>query len=288
MKCCKRFWSIILALLLFIGCIFCFSGCSINKWAENRYNGTEKEMFAKVIDEFITALDEQNAEAIKVLFAPNVVENNPQIDDTIQQLFEFYPGNTEGNDWDENFGGSYSNHYGSHESQIESPFAIFSDGTAYYCKIALMYENDDDRGEIGVQYVDFVSEKVVCSEGFKWPDVPGLTLIENVGGDYQTRRIGGYPVKFSPVERTISENELVAFVSNSTSYSKFFEKFGVANATYVLESYKVYEVVMDSGENRYAVLWLNYPDGYDEGQISRIEIMNNEETLFYLWRADET
>lgn len=123
MNCSIKIWRVTLCLLLFCGCVL-LTSCGIKKQTDGRYAGTEKEMLSSVIDDFIIALDTQDTDAIKTILAPNVVDTSSNLDESIRRLFLFYSGNTEGNDWDENFNGSYSNHYGTHTSQIEANFAI--------------------------------------------------------------------------------------------------------------------------------------------------------------------
>lgn len=242
-------------------------------------------MFGQVLDDFIAAMDAHDSEAIKGMLSLNA-RRSEDLDEQIKQLFEFYPGQTQGHDWDgEHVQGEYTDNFGFGYSQICCGLTLFSEHTPYYCHITFRY-SDTLKSGIGIHRICMVSEKVYCSEGFTWPQESGIHVIEDADGDYQTRRVGGSPVVFVPVERTLSETDITAFLNDNTDYSAFTAVFGAPNAERFSEVFPIYEIVPDDSSARYAYFWLSSSEDSGVYHIDRVQIMSAEEELYYLWRAD--
>lgn len=280
----KRMGTLVGAFLVLAGMLL-FSGCTAGSGDAVRYEGTESEMFAQVLDDLTASLDARDAEAIKKMLTPGV-RDSEDLDQQIQKLFAFYPGKTQGHDWDgEHVQGQYTNNFGFGYSQICCGFTLFSEDTPYYCHITFRY-SDTLKSGIGVQRICMVSEKVYCSEGFTWPQESGIHVIEDADGDYQTRRVGGSPVVFVPIERTLLEADITAFLDDSTDYSAFTAAFGLPNAEHLSEVFPIYEIVHDDSSARYAYFWLSPSEDSGAYSIDRVQILSAEEELYYLWRAD--
>lgn len=269
--------------ILFVLCIFFIGGCSDMNKAANQYKGTETEKIQQVLADFITALDSGDSDAIKGMLSVNAQKSNG-VDEQIEQLFSFYPGNTQRHDWDghrlfsESSNGLFSQH-----AQVSVHFALFSEGTAYYCRITLRY-SDTFKNRIGVHRICMVSEKVYCHENFAWPDESGVFIVQDIDGDYETRRVGGYAIQFTPIERTISEQDILEFLETSTSFDEFQTIFGEPNGTQVSPIYPYYELPSVDGEPRYAVVTKLTAENAGIPHIQNVQIYNAEEKLYTLWK----
>lgn len=215
------------------------------------YQSQEESSFNQAVDNFFAAVDAHDKNAIKELFAPNALEQTSSIDNDIQQLLNFYSGPT---DRCERDGSRVAGGYHDGIADANSWFAVISNGTTYYCYFTLRYRNESNKEDVGIQKVNFVSEKVVCSEDFTWPKELGINVIEDAEGDYLTRRIGGHPTKYTPMERSLTEEDFRTFIKESNSLKELIKQFGEPNAettTYVAYAYELEE---ENGEPRYAKL----------------------------------
>lgn len=278
--------SIWIGIFLLICGIALFCGCSRSGEPGNRYTGSDQEMMGQVIEDFITAMDARDPDAIKEMLCSNMRESE-NVDELIQELFDFYPGHTEGNDWDgKPPSSSYSKGQGYRYYQIGEEITLFSEDAAYYCYLELRCR-DSDEGGIGVRRICMASEKVRCSEDFTWPQEAGIYVFTDADGDYLTRRVGGSPIIYTPMERMISEDDILDFISETTDFGDFSDKFGIPNGEKLYGLCPVYELCPVDGEIRYAVFMLEYVEDTDRWRIEYIEIKSTEDFLYYLWSADE-
>lgn len=233
----------------------------------------EDELFNEAVDAFFAAVDSRDAEAIKEMFSPNAQDEDTQLEEMIEQLLAFYPGPTERCERDEAKQGSYSTDYGKRRSEVSDWFAVVCSGTNYYCDFSLVYECDADADEIGVRYITIASEKAICDEDFKFPEESGLHIFEDAPGDYLTARIGGYPRIYIPSERNLTEEDILTFLEEETTFEALKEAFGEPNAELVPYASYVYELADAEGEKRYADIHVdNRQDGW---LITKVTIVND-------------
>ncbi len=210
------------------------------------------------IDAFFQAVDAQDADAIKALFSPNVLREDTDLDETIERLFAFYPGPTE-DCYMESSPGS-SRHIGPQRmASTHSWFPVISNGVNYYCYISLTYRDDADPDNIGLENLILVSEKVRCSEEFwtngGWKDCDvGLTVVEDAPGDYLTCRIGDTPYIYTPVDRVLTQEDILTFLETDDRWEHFLERFGEPNAASPYGKVYYYELPDEDGEKRFAYL----------------------------------
>lgn len=263
---------------------------------ENTENGGQKgstdwergaEDYNRVVDQFFAAVDARDIEAAKKLFAPNVLAEDPDIEKKLESLFAFYEGPTERCERDgEMAKESCSTNYGVKVADLEDWFAVVSGGTNYYCMIAYTFRDDEDAGNVGIQYVDLVSEKVICSEDFKWPKEDRIFVKGDAPGDYQTRRVGSYPYIYVPMERTLTKEDILEFTKTGGNFMDFKDQFGEPNVVEVEYCSYAYELPDENGEKRYASFLV---DNKDDWKILKIRIVDDVEyvSLETLWEAEK-
>lgn len=283
MRCLAKRRTGVICILLICGTLL-LSGCFAAGSSDRRYKGTEEEMMEQVIDDFVTAMDANDADAIKGMLSPNV-QASDGIDALIQELLDFYPGQIEKIVWNGNVGAYYSKGEDHRFHQCSTNFDIFSEGNAYYCQLELRY-GDMDEGGIGVRRITLATEEAVCDEAFSWIQESGIFLFNDTDGDYLTRRIGGRPFIYTPMERVITEEEILDFIVDNNIFDDFTDAFGAPNGDRSLMLFPVYELTWEDGEPRYAMLWLDYDQEAEIWCIDCVQIMSPEEELYYLWRAD--
>ena len=273
------------AFALMLLCTF-LCGCENHIRERWQLANSEAEAYNHAVDDFFAAVDARDATAIKELFTPGALAEDANMDETIQRLFAFYPGPTERNDRDgTKIWGDYQNNHGVKKSEIGDWFAVFSGGTAYYCRFSLIYRNDEDPEETGIHFVELVSEKVMCSDDFHWSNTPGLAVIEDVKGDYLTTRVGGYPKQYTPIDRSIAEADILQFLEKSTDFFEFKQRFGEPNIKNPDGNMCTYELASSENERLFANMLMDFTESGNM-RISVVRIQNSESTLYTLWEED--
>ena len=263
-------------LCLVLAGIFSLTACDFalpQEFTKVQDRPDEDELFNEAVDAFFEAVDHREAEAIKEMFSPNAQQEDAQLEKRIEQLLAFYPGPTERCERDGAKQGSYSTDYGKRRSEVSDWFAVVCNGTNYYCDFSLVYECDEDADEIGIRYITIASEKAICAENFKFPEESGMHIFEDASGDYQTARIGGYPRVYIPSEQNMTEEDILTFLEEDTTFEALKEAFGEPNAELVPYASYAYELADEEGEKRYADIYVdNRQDGWP---ITKVTIVND-------------
>lgn len=235
-----RVWKIgmMLAALL-----LCLSGCGL---AEKVLEALPEEALDKIVDavphtpsyvektvaSFLEAVEAQDTEAVKALFAPSALAEDGDFDEVLARLFAFYPGPTD-ECWSDNTPG-ISKHlrYGRTTRRSYSGWVpVVSQGMNCYCYVSVTDIDDEEPENIGINKLVFVSEKARCAPEFEQPDECGLWLYEDPPGDYQTCRINENAYIYTPMDRTVTKAEIVAYLESDTSWEAFIARFGEPNVT---------------------------------------------------------
>lgn len=247
------------------------------------YISQEAKIYNEAVDDFFEALDQRDGERILEMFAPNVRKETPDLAEKVEELLEAYPGPTDICKRDGSMvSGSYSNDHGIHTSEVTDGFPVVSGSRYYWCDLTLMYENDEDADEIGIQKIRLCSPEYRCEESYNPPDRSGM-MDKSVGidqsplqvkiecdVDYEVRFVGGYPKKFTPVDRDMTVEQAEEFLKRDYRYSKFLEKFGPPNVESTSGVACSYELRKEENEPRY--LDLIYDDEKD--QILSASVVN--------------
>lgn len=247
----------------------------------------EPEIYERAVDDFFAAVDSGDKEKILAQFAPNVRKNNKDLEENLDELLSFYPGPTDRCERDGNVvEGNYDQEYGIDRYNALSWFAVVSGGTTYYCKFSYVYRDDADPDNVGIEFVDMVSEKVICAENFKWPEEPGIFVKEDAPGDYETARIGGNPVIYVPVERkhTLTKEDVEAFLKTGGNFTDFKEQFGEPNAEEIKYSSYAYELPEENSEKRYVSFLVDHKKDWE---ILRVTIEEETGIVETLYRSPE-
>lgn len=251
---------------------------------EKIYWSKEDRMFNAAVDAFFEAVDAKNAQAVKELFSPRAQAEAENLDEEIEKLFAFYTGSTEKCERD-GVGATWgSNDHGSHVRSGSDWFAVVCDGANYYCDFTMVFENDKNKEEVGVWSISLVSEKVKCAEDFSFSAEAGLHAEADAPGDYQTRRIGGYPKVYVPIERELSLNDMLDFLEKETDFDAFRQNFGEPNAVTCTYLGYAYELPDEDGEKRYLELYVS-----NEQKITKAMLVNDVDIAYLelLWEAEK-
>ena len=280
------------ALSVFIFSITC-TGCAPlkdltdivkNKTTNESYVSFEEKTYNEAVDCFFAALDKRDKETIRSLFSPHIRKTDSDIDKQIDLLLKAYPGPTDICKRDGGkVHGEYSSKYGDCSSMADSSFPVVSNGTYYWCWFQLMYENDFDEEKVGINQLVLFSSDYFCAlqygdEGARWPDASGLSVCTDYTLDYEVRAIDGAPYKYTPSKRTLTREDILAFLKTSQSYSEFLEKFGEPNAQNI---YYIYEL---SNEKTADYLRLGVDE--TEDSIYNASIVDEYGYISTLWKKE--
>ena len=274
-----RIWKVGVTLAALLLCI---SGCGL---AEKALEALPEEVLNQIVDaaphtpsyveetavRFLAAVEAQDTQAVKALFAPGVLAEDEDFDAVLAQLFDFYQGPTD-ECWSDNTPGiSKHLYYGKTTRRSYSGWIpVVSQGVNYYCYVAVTEVNEDEPENVGINKLVFVTEKARCAPGFERPEEDGLWLYEDPPEDYQTCRINEDAYLYTPVDRTVTKEEMVAFLEDDTTWEGFTARFGEPNVTddpnRVHWNVYYYALPEEDGEPRWARLMV------EDGAITSVTL----------------
>ena len=195
---------------------------------------SEERIYREKIDAFFSALEAEDAAALKSLFSEAVVEKNGDLDAQAKKLLSVYPNAKTEIKFDGMQNGSYEKKDGKHRSAAQATFPVVCGDDCYWVYFELVYEDDFERENVGLRRVFFYTadEYYVFrhTDGAKRPDRTGLLVFSDRKAEKEVRPINQYPRAFTPSDRKISVSEAEEFLKTSRSIAEFTEAFGMPNA----------------------------------------------------------
>ena len=266
-------------ILLIAILVLSLTGCSrVPEW----WNVVDHDhsLMQENIDAFFQAVDAHDAEAVKAMFAPNVITEDEDMDEMIERLFALYSGPTD--DCFMQTSPNSSRHVGwKRRANTHNWFPVVSGGVNYYCYFSYTYRDDENPDNEGLEQLVFVTEKARCSEELWYGNEKiklgnGLTVIDDTGMDYETCRIGINAFAYTPIERSITKDDILQFAENNNKWEDFKAHFGEPNShtpNPLIFSY-YYRLPDENGEKRYAEIGTHSKD--DERTIYNISIWDDK------------
>ncbi|WP_297870759.1 DUF5104 domain-containing protein [uncultured Oscillibacter sp.] len=218
------------------------------------------------IDEFFAAVDARDAEAVRALFSPNVREADGDLDESIQALLDLYPGPTEDCEMLTPVGASKHLEYGRQTMvDVHNSLPAVCGGVNYYCSFSYVTKDEEDPGNVGLRKVVVATEAARCHPDYYQNSLDledGLSVVTAPAAEGETRRIGDEPFAFTPYDRTVTREELPAFLETDDSWEGFTARFGPPNAEGWLGTGYYYELVPEDGQARYVHIYTHdFGDG---------------------------
>lgn len=218
------------------------------------------------IDDFFAAVDARDAEAVRALFSPNVREADGDLDETIQALLDLYPGPTEDCEMLTPVGASKHLEYGRQTMvDVHNSLPAVCGGVNYYCSFSYVTKDEEDPGNVGLRKVVVATEAARCHPDYYQNSLDledGLSVVTAPAAEGETRRIGDEPFAFTPYDRTVTREELPAFLETDDSWEGFTARFGPPNAEGWLSTGYYYELVPEDGQARYVHIYTHdFGDG---------------------------
>lgn len=255
--------------------------------SENKVLDSKKQLFVDTMEQFITCLDNQDKEGMKELFAKGVLEQDKDLDSQIERLFRFYEGNTTKNTLISSVRNGLSEHTSANRGiivrDVSTWFYIYTDEQIYVCDTTLRIT--DDKGELGegLTTVSVMTHEVTVVDGVKFPTELGLNLIEDLEGEYNIRIVSGSSYIFTDYDRTLTIEEIEAFIKEEKNMSRFRSTFGEPN---VDKGYSViYELQKEEGECRFLEVFVDE----DTDRIRKAYVSNEHDNtaLYYIYEEED-
>ena len=159
----------VLSFLMLTGCTF--GGRAIMFSSDD--SNAERRM-----KQIISALKEQNKDAIKELFSEKATDEAENFDQGIDNLFDYFQGNVES--WDkDSLNSEGSNQYGYRSVLIHSYYIVTTDQAKYLFYIADYSKNTIDPDNQGVYTLSVIkAEDDEPESGYIWEDdmIPGVCV----------------------------------------------------------------------------------------------------------------
>ena len=271
----KRIKAISLILAVAVILPLLLTGCIPSRGAY------EVKLCTETLEAFFTALENNDADAVKSLFSKAVIEKDTDLDAQIEKLIEIYPSAPTEIFADDLNGGDYSTEYGASYSRLNDSVPVFCDGEYYWVIIYIVYEYQANWDNIGVESIAFFTADEYCAwfydDESKTNDLSvdifddGLSVYAERTLENDVIPINRFPYEFIPIERTINVSDVKSFINDNKSMADFKARFGEPNAkdeSYAVAEY-FYELPNSNGEARYLKL------GVIDGRISYASIVGN-------------
>jgi hypothetical protein len=242
----------------------------------------DDKQYREMVDKVFTALDSKNKEALKGLFASNVIKSNKEIDEQINDLFQFYKGPKESDeDVDLVYSDEY-NDYGVKEIFLGNSFTVTAAGVKYNVCIEMYSRNDNDKGEEGIQVLEFATEEAKNSKYFMWHskdsgDIPGVYVQTSAEKRSDIMMVDSNLMKYTSIKRTLRAEDFLAFVKKDDNFGRLTDVIGKANGSNTNFGMYYYEL----GNNQYIVC------SVENDKIKYIYTANEDKEIKTLWIADD-
>ena len=224
----------------------------------------EQSIYTQNINDFFSALDKGDAAEIKSLFSQTVVQNDTDLDEQIEKLISIYPRATTSVMLNGLLGGEYKDEGGYFKSTAFTTFPVISNNEYYWVYIELIYEDDFNADNIGLNRVFFYTADEYSNyyhdENADEPTDIGLLVYAEQELQKEVRCINMFPYEFTPTEENLKLSEVEDFLKVSTDFAEFTSKFGQPNATNSHLAY-YYEIQEADGNTVYLEV------GVDNGKI---------------------
>lgn len=252
---------------------------SVQSWSGSRWSLQDP------IDEFFAAVDARDAEAVRAMFSPNAQAAGETLDQDIQALFDLYPGPTDECVMTSPVGASKHVGWRENATTVHNTFPVVCQGVNYYCAFSYTTKDEADEGNVGVNSVLFMTEKVQANEEFRnsLERGDGLTVAADCPGDYETRRIGDCAYIFTPMDRSLFADELTAFLQTDSNWAAFLDRFGQPNAESWPSSY-YFELTPENGQPRYAHILTNTENGVKQVYSVYLYDNHNNQPVETIWK----
>lgn len=216
----------------------------------------------EALEWIIDAAEKQDKEAIMSVFTEEI-QDDEKLSQQIDAFLEDYPGGFAEIEFDQKGGSSPGSvRDGKVVNQFYYSYEGVKDGEYYYIEIGGCNQNEEDSDLVGVEYFILKSERAevyyddISEDGHTYSEY--ILADVHVNGDFETRRIWGYPWKYYDYDRTITKEEMIQAFRSYERLADIEERLGKPNGVNLALREVVYEIESEDGNPRYAILTYDY------------------------------
>ncbi len=227
----------------------------VDKW-KNEWVSTET-VKEDIMTEFMAAAEAGDKAAIIALYSAEIRKDS-ELENQVEEFLKEYP---KGLYWKPGSGtgsSSSSSDHGESVANMDIDVVLYKGDERYYVSFGVCYENDYNKDKVGLEYFRLKSEKAEVLEyedefmGYSDNDYAFARI--NLDVDYETRLVWGHPCKFYPMDRTITQQQVLDALKQTGNIYELMKILGEPNGTKEIMNDIIYEIQSDNGEPRYIVI----------------------------------
>lgn len=256
-----------------------------------KYVSSRQQACLDAVDALVAALEEGDRDGVIGLFSPNARASSEDLDATAAKLVEACSGPVGYVDRDS------AARPVERESvddrmrrvELEFDFLMTCGGRNFWCLVTLVTEDDADEGEVGVSSLaifseDFYSAMIYDEPQTEYSQDLGLCLYLDYPLEWETRVVGGDPLRYDATGSTLDVEDAVSFLDEGgRSVRDFEERFGrPCCVSWMGEGHVCYELPSEGGEPRYLSLDAS---GRDEPVYSA-SVVGEHDVVERVWSED--
>jgi len=264
----------------------------------------DENAFKEMIHLVFEAIDENDKEGLKNLFAVNVINDNTNLDNQIETFFEVYHGPMEIEEIKYSASGSEYVEYGKRRTELRNSYDIIivAGGVRYHIDMSMYSRDDFDKKNEGIHWLNIATEDAYNSKYFVYlgeqNSEPDFYYQDSTEKRDDIMWIEGRSWGYTPYDRTLTANDLRAVVEKNDNFQKFTAIIGEPNCSWTVHEHYYYE--LENG--LFAVVKVDHDlrpkDYYSNGKIVKLNlyrpnaiaaiyIADEESNLETIWMADD-
>lgn len=237
----------------------------------------DDKQYREMVDKVFIALDNENKEDLKKLFAKSVILNDPDIDSQINALFEYYKGPKESDEEVGSLQTNESNEYGKMQIELNSSFTVQASNIKHNVYLSMQSVNDFDENEVGIHKLEFATDEAVDSKYFMWHTQEGVHIQTSSQKRSDVTKAESWMLDYTYVDRHLTMDDYVALVKKDNDFEHFTAAVGVANCSNIYYDRNYYEL----GDKLFLVCIVEF------GKIEFVKLANEDEIFSTLWIAPD-
>ncbi len=258
----------------------------------------DDKAFSEMLDKVFVALDNNDKEGLKALFAVSSIKENTNLDDQINAFFKAYKGPLKKEHIKLLLHSSESIERGKRKTELSGggkDIIITADGIRYYVRMMMCSQDDFNKDNEGIHILEFDTENAYNSQYFvsykEEDDGPGLYYQNSADKRDDIRWIDGRSWKYKYYDRKLTADMLKAAAEKNDDFNNFISVIGEPNCSWTVFEYYYYE--LDNG--MFAVCKLDHDvrprdssgHAVKPNSIVAIYIADEKDDIKTVWTAED-
>jgi len=204
--------------------------------------------FRDMIHMAFEAIDEKDKEELTNLFSVNIINDNLELGSQIEAFFEVYNGPMEIEEIRYSTSGEEYVEHGKRRTELYNSYGIIiiAGGIRYHIRMSMYSRDDFDKKNEGIHWLDISTEDAYNSQYFvpftKWNSEPGFYYQDSIEKRNDIMWIEGQPWRYTPYDRTLTSDDLLAVVEKNDDFQNFVTIIGEPNCSWTIYEYYYYEL----------------------------------------------